>query len=935
MSEEPQPVSEEPPPVSEEPQPVSEEPQPVFDEPMYPFAEQVWVDSPALPRQDDFSPQPVEEPGSPAPESSVDEAGIDAMMREMFDFDAVDREEPESPQDAPDQSGPDVDWATVWEQQFDPYTDPALFDTGMFDWMVGDTFPEHREVEQPQAQAEQPARAEADRLAAEHQARLESRAREAEARARMREEREQRWREAEQARVQAEQLARADADRLAAQLRARLESRQPERAAEAQARLREQQERVAQERARQQALEQRWREAEAEARQRATEAGEQAQEQQRLEQQRPSETAQRPAGTGRQKRAADQAGTGKRKRPAAAGDQAGTGKRTRREYPTAEQRRLAARPLAARPPEPGTVAPGPVGLGPATVQPMLSRPIRSLPTVQDAPSTVHAAGDNQLGPEPQLSDDEKAQLREGARAIVRRAMSEPHEGREGLNIRLTAWVSPSRVAKDRYAALEDLFRAELPRYLDEALDELYPKKDYPNRVTEWPVTYQHVPGDQANNGKWELAVQDGPRETIASYRAKDAFRSQLLGDRLPEIDRRRIEWMAEGFADAAVRAPANRLPRFELGLHLMELPAAYGDANLRLLEPFEKLVTAAVRRRLGQYPAGALKVPAEQVLDRARVFLEESQDHDRHGLVQVKVEPDAAVPSGPAVYARGNNTDPGARALSDVDRAEVVRAAPDIVRQAMKGEYHKYEGLDLRVKITLNRTRWSDDIFRAMKASFERELPGILNAALDELYPAHEYPNRPSQWFVTVTRERGDKTTHGTWELGTGDGRRQTVASYRSRRAYETRFINAGEFSAVARAHIEWMTEGFVDALVQAKPGQQHLPQLKGTAYALRIPGAATDRGLPPLRQVVESALRRRLAQYPADALPEPLEQMLARALAQVTLSARESDMDAEGVVQIGVEGQRPEVGLFGPEVYTDPENPLPRRVEELGVARD
>ncbi|MTD59536.1 hypothetical protein GKO32_36960 [Amycolatopsis sp. RM579] len=789
----------------------------------------------------------------------------------------------------------------------------------------------------------------------------------------------------------------------------------------------------------------------------------------------------------------------------------------RERYRAAQERRRAAQEQRERAAE--TEAP-------AQERPIPPLPVRpeegtaaSLPTESDvpvpAPSTVYAAGTNQLRPVAVLSDAEKAELWRGAQVVVRRAMSEPYQDREGLNIRFTTWVAGSRFSGERYEALENLVRTELPRYLGEALDELYPERDFPHRVSEWPVTYGHLPGNKANSGKWELAVLDGPRETVASYRAKDTLQAWLFLDRLQEVDRRRIEWMAEGFADAVVRAPANELLRFEAVLHVMSFPGGHADANQKRLAPLVQLIEAAVWRRVGEEPERA-----EQVLARVRVALEESTGNPRHGLVEVTIggrRPEAGpvdaagvgavrevqvrrdreaggtaqdrarevqvrrdreaggtaqdrareearrerelaearrgkrrrveeveeevrpapqppvsrprppvpapqapvsrprppvsgsglpvsvpqapvsrpeppvsgsglpvsvpqapvsrpeppvsgsglpvsvpqapvsrpeppviapqqpvsrpdmpvvrpgvpvIPPEPGALAWGNHVDRFARRLSREDRAEVLRVAPDIVRQAMAGDYQKYEGLDLRVKVKLSRTRWADDLFSALRTSFERDLPEILNATLDELYPAEEYPNRPSHWLVTVTQEQGDKTSNGNWSLVIGDGPRETVASYRARRAYETRFA-VGEFSAVDRARIAWMAEGFADALVHAlaQPQRgQRLPQFSGLVHAVHTPGIATERGLSPLWQLVEAAVRWRLGQYPAGAFPMPPQEMLALALAQVGLRPvmHPPGEPMVGVVQIGVEGQRPEVGLFGPEVYTDPENPLP-----------
>ncbi|MTD55847.1 hypothetical protein [Amycolatopsis pithecellobii] len=567
--------------------------------------------------------------------------------------------------------------------------------------------------------------------------------------------------------------------------------------------------------------------------------------------------------------------------------------------------------------------------------------------VASAQSTPYAAARNALVLQAALSQNEEAELLRGAQEIVQRAMSGPYEGREGLNIWLRTWVAPSSGAKERYRALENLFRTMLPHYLNEALDVLYPKERYPDRVSEWPVTYQSQRGSGDTSGNWELAVQDSPRETIASYRAKSAFQSQLLADGVPEIDRRRIEWMAEGFVDAAVRAPVTRLPRFEVTVSLFD--ALGTDSNLRRLEPLKRLLAAAVVRRLEQYPAGV--VPAEQVLEQVNVVGDETEDHSLHSQVRVTVVgqrpevgpfgpesfggPDAgglapqqhaALPRVPVdppetVYAQGNGTEPNALGLSNVDRAEVERAAADIVHRAMEGGYHLYEGLDLRVTVKMDLAQWSGGLFTALKTAFQRQLPVLLDAALDTLYPATLH--RP-QWLVTVTPELGDSTSHGNWALAVREGPRETISSYRSRDAYDTWLSSTRELSGADLARIGWMIEGFVDVLVLAA-GQPGLPRFSGVVHMVPIAGISSDDALTPLRQLVDSVVSRRLGEYPAYALPLPLEQMLAVASGSVTLRLDENGgFEADGLVRIGVAGQRPEVGLFGPETFTNLENPLP-----------
>ncbi|MFC3456181.1 hypothetical protein, partial [Amycolatopsis speibonae] len=146
----------------------------------------------------------------------------------------------------------------------------------------------------------------------------------------------------------------------------------------------------------------------------------------------------------------------------------------------------------------------------------------------------------------------------------------------------------------------------------------------------------------------------------------------------------------------------------------------------------------------------------------------------------------------------------------------------------------------------------------------------------------------------------------------------------RARATWSGHLDGSGRLNGSQRRDVELMVEGFVDAAVAARPG--HEPSLQGGVVV--PPGSAAPGRVWSL---VKSVVRNRLSAYPPGAAGISAKELLSRM--KVSAIAPSGDRSV-GTVQLRVSGQRPAVGLFGPEVFTDPANPLPRRAEELARAR-
>ncbi|MEU3771109.1 hypothetical protein AB0E55_39120, partial [Amycolatopsis keratiniphila] len=143
---------------------------------------------------------------------------------------------------------------------------------------------------------------------------------------------------------------------------------------------------------------------------------------------------------------------------------------------------------------------------------------------------------------------------------------------------------------------------------------------------------------------------------------------------------------------------------------------------------------------------------------------------------------------------------------------------------------------------------------------------------------------------------------------------------------WEGRSDGSGRLTGTDHRTVTLMVEGFVDAAVAARPGAE--PTLRGGVF---VSPDARD-GVSGVSSLVESAVRARLNAYPPGAAGISAEKLLSRV--RVSAIERPSGDPSVGTVQLQVSGQRPVMGLFGPEVFTAPANPLPRRAEELARAR-
>ncbi|RSN39921.1 hypothetical protein DMC64_36990 [Amycolatopsis sp. WAC 04197] len=168
----------------------------------------------------------------------------------------------------------------------------------------------------------------------------------------------------------------------------------------------------------------------------------------------------------------------------------------------------------------------------------------------------------------------------------------------------------------------------------------------------------------------------------------------------------------------------------------------------------------------------------------------------------------------------------------------------------------------------------------------------------------------------------------GTLAVTPSEATRPTTARYegRARVTLETRLTDDGILSGTGKTSLELMIDGFVDAAVQARTGA--LPRVQAAVFV--APESST--GTAGLNALVESRVRSRLDEFPEEAVPVPAEHLLARV--SIEAIVRPAGDAQVGVVQVRVDGQRASSGLYGPEVYSDPGNPLPAYREDVERAR-
>ncbi|MFE0019822.1 hypothetical protein [Amycolatopsis sp. NPDC059021] len=282
----------------------------------------------------------------------------------------------------------------------------------------------------------------------------------------------------------------------------------------------------------------------------------------------------------------------------------------------------------------------------------------------------------------------------------------------------------------------------------------------------------------------------------------------------------------------------------------------------------------------------------------------------------------AAASLPPSALARGRIGI--ALQLSPDDHAALLEAARMIVRQVMSRNrgFTEHEGVDLQFVVRVNseegdRFQRTAEVVRAgtiaevLRAGSSR----ALRQALDELYPADRFPDRPAEWQLrpTFILSRGTIGTAGAWEWYLRDSRVRTTDSYRAQSDYETRNNNAGAVRVIDRNRIGWMAEGFVDAAVRAPADRLPLFEL-----TMNVPADQLTSQIAPSRRFIEGVVRNRLAQYPAGSTGLTVDQVLARV--RVRESIIESEHDPRlGLVEVHVEGQRPVTGPFGPAASAQP----------------
>ncbi|WP_125734735.1 hypothetical protein [Amycolatopsis sp. WAC 04197] len=545
-------------------------------------------------------------------------------------------------------------------------------------------------------------------------------------------------------------------------------------------------------------------------------------------------------------------------------------------------------------------------------------------------------------------------------------------------------------------------------------------------------TSAREPGDVVND--WEVAQAWG-RARVSQETRLDEHHV------IPAEDRVRIEYMVDGFVDAAVQAPPGSLPRVRSAVFVAPGSSAGTDGLGALIE-------SRVRLRLSSYPPGVVTVTADQLLTQVSVSaLTRPEGDPRIGVVQVHVDGQRALSGlyGPEAYSRPGEQPSRHWKELDQARADLARLAdsapvlarageimnrlhqpprvfverePSPVHQAHR-ERHRaatdlvaWELLRNGEHAAIERARglvaavgWprrggvvggaprADQPVPPTEAGssssatvsttpeeppppadvigWQPPLPGTPGPRTLNEYVArnHTIVNRvnaalflgpsalakmpPELWEMVREHLREDGTpaswarawvenmsprqplqarfggTHGVAVASGGLLNPSEVqqAWNRARTTFETRLSASGELDGIVRHFsIGLMIDGFVDASLQPHP--RILPEIRVAVFV----ASGSSIGVSHLRTVAGQKIDSRLRLYPAHARSLSVEQLLARVFI-TTISRPEGDAQI-GVVQVRVEGQRRLSGLYGPEMYTDPADPLPAYRTHLAEAR-
>ncbi|MGW4134035.1 preprotein translocase subunit SecA, partial [Amycolatopsis japonica] len=142
------------------------------------------------------------------------------------------------------------------------------------------------------------------------------------------------------------------------------------------------------------------------------------------------------------------------------------------------------------------------------------------------------------------------------------------------------------------------------------------------------------------------------------------------------------------------------------------------------------------------------------------------------------------------------------------------------------------------------------------------------------------------------------------------------------------------DFASYERGKSRGMVEGFVDAAVPVWLGEVRrgvMPRVRGVLFV----EAGAEATAQEFRSLVGAAVRSRLKEYHDKGVATglPVEDLLA--LVDIQPRVRPSGHEQLGGAQLHVEGQRKLTGLYGPEAYTSPDDPLPDWRAELITARE
>ncbi|GAB3730641.1 hypothetical protein GCM10027598_53000 [Amycolatopsis oliviviridis] len=509
---------------------------------------------------------------------------------------------------------------------------------------------------------------------------------------------------------------------------------------------------------------------------------------------------------------------------------------------------------------------------------------------------------------------------------------------------------------------------------------------------------------------------------------------------IPAEDRVRIEYMVDGFVDAAVQAPTASLPRVRSAVFV-------APGSLAGTDGLGAVVESRIRLRLSSYPPGVVTVTADQLLAQVSVSaLTRPEGDPQIGVVQVHVEGQRALSGlyGPEAYSLPG--DRPSRHWKELDqaRADLARLADGAPVLARAGEIMNRLHQPPRVFVEREpsrvhqahreRHRAATDLvawellWNGEQAAIERarglvtavgwpRRGGVVGGAprADQPAPSTEagssraaasttpeeppppadviawqppFPDTPGPrtldayvaenhtiagqrnfdgfigsnalammplelWEMVREHLRNDGTPAswarawaenmsprqplqarfgGTYGVAAASGgllnpSEVQQAWNRARTTFETRLSASGELDGIDRHFsIGLMIDGFVDAALQPPP--RILPEIQVAVFV--APGSST--GVSHLRTVAGHKIDSRLQQYPAHVRSLSVEQLLARV--SITAVTRPDGDPRIGVVQVRVEGQRRLSGLYGPEMYTDPANPLPSHQTHLEEAR-